>query len=119
VEKDNPIFSGSSTLTYDGIIYKEIPEFDDQLLITGAGASSADVAPVFLCGQSALAFVVGQMPRPTRKDETDYQFREGIGTEMQYGVGKLAKAPTDSAGAIGTLVDWGMVTLHVAASADT
>jgi hypothetical protein len=119
VEKDNPIFSGSDTLVYGGIIYKNIPEFDDQLLITGAGASSADVAPFFLCGQSALAFVVGQMPRPTRKDETDYQFREGVGTEMQYGVGKLAKAPVDQAGSIGTLIDWGIVTGHVAAPADT
>jgi hypothetical protein len=119
VEKDNPIFSGSSTLVYDGIIFKEIPEFDTQLLLTGVGASSADVAPCFLCGQSALAFVVGQMPRVTRKDETDYQFREGVGTEMQYGVGKIAKAPVDQAGAIGNLVDWGMCTIHVAASADT
>lgn len=117
--KDNPIFSGSSTLIYDGIIYKEMPEIDDLLLLTGVGATSADVSPSFLCGASAYAFVVGQMPRPTKKDETDYQFREGVGTEMQYGVGKIAKAPVDQAGAIGTLIDWGVVTLHCAAPADT
>jgi len=116
--KTNPIFTGSSTLVYDGVIFKEIPEFDTVLLLTGAGASSADVAPVFLCGTNALAYVIGQMPIPTRKDETDYGFRSGVGTEMQYGVGKVAKAPTEQAGTIGTLVDWGMVTIYVAAPSD-
>lgn len=116
--KLNPIFTGSSTLVYDGVLYKEIPEFDSRLLLAGAGASAADVAPIFLCGSSALAYVIGQMPRPTRADETDYQFNEGIGTEMQFGVGKVAKAPTDQAGTIGNLVDWGMVSGYVAAPAD-
>lgn len=118
VTKQNPIFSGASTLVYGGVIYKEVPEFDSLLLLTGAGASSADVAPFFLCGASALAYAIGQMPIPTKKDETDYGFRQGIGTEMQYGVGKVAKAPVDQAGTIGNLVDWGMVTGFVAAPAD-
>lgn len=116
--KSNPIFSGASTLTYDGIIYKEVPEFDSLLLLAGAGTSSADVSPVFLCGTTALAFAIGQMPIPTKKDETDYGFRQGIGTEMQFGVGKVAKAPVDQAGTIGNLVDFGMVTGYVATPAD-
>jgi hypothetical protein len=117
--KSNPIFTGASTLVYDGVIYKEVPEFDSLLLLTGAGASSIDVAPCFLCGANALGYAIGQMPVPTKKDETDYGFRQGVGTEMQYGVGKIAKAAVDQAGTVGTLVDWGMVTIYVAATPDT
>ena len=117
-ENKNPIFTGSSTLVYDGVIYKEVPEFDSLLLLSAAGASSADVAPIFLCGQNALAYVVGQMPKPTTRDETDYQFLTGIGIEMQFGAGKVAKAPVSSAGSNTDLVDFGMVTGHVAAPAD-
>ena len=76
------------------------------------------MSPVFLCGQSALAYVVGQLPQAKRRDETDYQFLDGIGIEMQYGVGKIAKDKTGNAGAIGTLKDWGMVTGFVASVPD-
>jgi hypothetical protein len=107
----NPIFSGS-TLVYDGIIYLKIPEITQRLLLTGVGASSIDVEPVFLLGQGALAYAMGQMPRPTQLEDGDYDFVTGLGIEAQYGVAKIAKAPL-SAGAsatLGTLVDWGMVT---------
>lgn len=122
VKGGNPIFTGSSTLVHDGIVYKEIPEFDARLLLAAAGADpdgagalpAVDVAPVLLCGTSALAYVIGQMPKPTRRDETDYGFLEGIGIEMQYGVGKVAKAPVGG----GSLKDWGMVTGFVAAKPD-
>jgi hypothetical protein len=90
--KNNPLFTGGG-LVYDGVIYLEIPEITQRLLLSGVGASSIDVEPVFLLGQSALGYVMGQMPRPTRRDETDYDFIKGIGIEAQYGVGKIAKAP--------------------------
>ena len=86
--------------------------------LAGAGNSAVDVSPVFLCGQSALAYVVGQLPQAKRRDETDYQFLDGIGIEMQYGVGKIAKDKTGNAGAVGTLKDWGMVTGFVASVPD-
>ena len=77
-----------------------------------------DVSPVFLCGQSALAYAIGQLPQTKRRDETDYQFLDGIGIEMQYGVGKVAKDRASNVGAIGTLKDWGMVTGFVASVPD-
>ena len=123
--KTNPIFTGGA-LVYDGIIYKEIPEITTRYVGTavspgpfyGAGASSVDVEPFVLCGASGYAYVIGQMPKATRADETDYQFVEGIGTELQYGYGKVAKAPVTSAGQIGDLKDWGVVTGFVAATPD-
>lgn len=128
--KTNPIFTGAHLLK-DGIIYREIPEIDQRFIIgingtvaaplgplAATGAASIDVAPVFMCGQSALAYVIGQLPRATKRDETDYQFLEGMGIEMQYGVGKVAKDAVGNAGAIGTLKDWGMVTGFVAAVPD-
>lgn len=109
--KVNPIFTGGA-LVYDGIIYLKIPEITTRLMLTGVGASSIDVEPVFLLGQGALAYAMGQMPRPTTLEDGDYDFVTGLGIEAQYGVAKIAKAPLAAgAGAtLGTLVDWGMVT---------
>lgn len=114
--KSNPIFTGGALLK-DGILYKEIPEITQRLLLKGAGSGPVDVEPVFLCGQAAMAYAMGQMPRPTRLEDGDYDFVTGLGIEAQYGVGKIAKAPL-AAGAsatVGSLVDWGMVTGFVAA----
>ncbi|SDR10560.1 Protein of unknown function [Rhizobiales bacterium GAS191] len=128
--KDNPIFTGAH-LQKDGIIYREIPEIDQRYIIgptgsvaaplgplAGIGSAGVDVAPFFLCGQSALGYVIGQLPQAKRRDETDYQFLDGIGIEMQYGVGKIAKDKPGNAGSVGTLKDWGMLTGFVAAPPD-
>lgn len=118
-EKNNPIFTGGS-LVFDGVLYKEIPEITQRLLLTGVGAASIDVEPFFLCGQAALAYATGQLAKPTTLEDGDYQFISGMGIEAQYGVGKIAKAPI-AAGAsatIGTLVDWGMVTGFVSGVAN-
>jgi hypothetical protein len=49
-------------------------------------------------------------------EDGDYEFVTGLGIEVQYGVGKIAKAPQTVVGATaGDLVDWGMVTGFVAA----
>lgn len=115
----NPIFTGGA-LVYDGIIYKEIPEITQRLLLKGVGASTIDVEPVFLLGQAAMAYVMGQMPRPTQLEDGDYDFITGMGIEAQYGVGKIAKAPLSAGAAatVGTLVDWGMVTGFVSGVAN-
>lgn len=115
----NPIFT-DGTLVYDGVVYKEIPEITQRLLLKSVGNGSIDVEPVFLLGQGAYAYVMGQMPRPTQLEDGDYDFITGMGIEAQYGVGKIAKAPL-SAGAsatVGTLVDWGVVTGFVAGIAN-
>jgi hypothetical protein len=116
---NNPIFTGGALL-YDGILYKNIPEITTRLLLKGAGAAGVDVEPVFLCGQAAMAYAMGQMPRPTSLEDGDYEFVYGIGIETQYGVGKIAKAPQAVQGATtGDLVDWGMVTGFMAAPPHT
>jgi hypothetical protein len=109
----NPIFTGGALL-YDGILYKNIPEITSRLILNGVGSASANVEPVFLCGQAALAYAMGQLPRPTTLEDGDYEFIYGIGIEAQYGVAKIAKAPLTTSGApasdLGNLVDWGIVT---------
>jgi hypothetical protein len=116
--KSNPIFTGGG-LTYDGVYYLEIPEITQRLLLAGVGASSIAVEPVFMLGQGALAYVMGQMPRPTQLEDGDYDFVTGMGIEAQYGVGKIAKAPISVSGAtVGDLVDWGMVTGFVSGVAN-
>jgi hypothetical protein len=116
--KNNPIFTGGG-LVYDGVIYLEIPEITQRLLLAGVGAGSIAVEPFFLCGQGALAYVLGQMPRPTTLEDGDYDFITGMGIEAQYGVGKIAKAPLSVANATaGDLVDWGMVTGFVSGVAN-
>jgi hypothetical protein len=118
-EKTNPIFTGGG-LVYDGVIYLEIPEITQRLLLKGVGGSNIDVEPVFLLGQAALAYVTGQMPRPTQLEDGDYDFVTGLGIEAQYGVGKIAKAPLAAGGSatVGDLVDWGMVTGFVSGVAN-
>lgn len=110
----NPLFQDGDLL-YRGIIIREIPEIDDQLTVTGGGAGTTDVAPMFLCGQNAIAFAWGQMPRPTERSEDDYGMLIGRGTEMVYGVGKVFKADPTTAT---KLVQWGVVTIYVSSVAD-
>src|SRR3569833_4524667 len=107
--KQNPLFTGGG-LVYDGVIYLEIPEITQRLLLKSIGNGSIDVEPFFLCGQGAMAYVVGQMPRPTTLEDGDYDFINGLGDEAQYGTGKIAKAPLCVSGAsVGVLVVWGLV----------
>jgi len=113
--KTNPIFHGGG-LIFDGVIYLEIPEITQRLLLSGVGAGSIAVEPVFLCGQGALAYAMGQMPRPTQLEDGDYDFITGMGIEAQYGVGKVAKASINDSS--NTLVDWGMVTGFVSGVAN-
>jgi hypothetical protein len=116
--KSNPIFTGGG-LVYDGVYYLNIPEITQRLLLSGVGASSIDVEPVFMLGQGALAYALGQMPRPTQLEDGDYDFITGMGIEAQYGVAKIAKAPLAVASAtVGDLVDWGMVTGFVSGVAN-
>lgn len=109
----NPLFQDGDLL-YDGVIIREIPEIDTYCTVTGAGASSIDVAPVFFCGQMAAAVAWAKMPTPTVRSEDDYGFIKGVGVKMCYGIAKIAKAAQGSS----TLVDWGMATGYFASVAD-
>ena len=80
-------------MVYDGVYYLEIPEITQRLLLKGVGTAGIDVEPCFLLGQGAMAYALGQMPRPTQLEDGDYDFITGMGIEAQYGVAKIAKAP--------------------------
>ena len=107
----NPIFQDGDQI-YDGVIIREVPEIDlfvDEVWTTleTAGANSAQVNPVFLCGQSAAAVAWGQMPKPTSLKEDDYQIAKGAGIQMIYGIGKMFKKhPMDGT----ALKQWGVAT---------
>jgi Protein of unknown function (DUF4043) len=112
----NPIFQDGDLL-YRGVIIREVPEISDFCTLPGAGAGGDDVQMMFLCGQNAAAVAWGQMPKPTERREDDYQFIIGRGVESVYGVGKVfTKKDPDSATA--QLVQFGVVTIFVAAPAD-
>jgi hypothetical protein len=111
----NPLFQDGDLL-YNGVIGREIPELDIRLPVfyQNAGASSIQIAPVFMCGQSAMAWCWGRMPTPTFLKEDDYQFYRGVGVMMAYGLGKIAKKNP-----AGNFKDWGVFTGYFASQADT
>lgn len=115
---DNPLFQDGDLLK-DGIIYREIPEIDDIATAVGmdtAGDSgTTPIRPCFLCGAQALAVAWGQEPTPRTDYLKDYGFRPGVAIEELLGVRKLFYAD----GAAGVTKQHGMVTLFVAAAADS
>lgn len=111
----NPLFQDGDLL-YNGMIIREIPEMDVRLptTYTTAGSGAIQVAPVFLCGQGAMAWCWGRMPRPTFLKEDDYQFYRGVGVEMAYGLKKIAKQNPQ-----GAYKEWGIFTAFFACVSDT
>lgn len=112
-EDRNPIFTGGDLL-YNGVIIRKVPEIDTLAVKSGAGAASADVVPMFFCGQSAVAFVWGQMPKPTERKEDDYGMLIGRGIEMVYGIVKVFRKIT----ATGYMKQHGVVTAYMASVND-
>src|SRR3984957_5776065 len=111
----NPLFQHGDLL-YSGIIVREIPEMDVRLPITyqTAGAASIQLAPVWMCGQSAMAWCWGRMPVPTFLKEDDYQFYRGVGVMMAYGLKVIAKLNP-----AGNYKSWGVFTGFFASVNDT
>lgn len=111
----NPIFQDGDMM-YNGVIIREVPEIDTRrptFYATAGDSGTTPVSPVWLCGQGAMAFAWGQMARPTQLDNTDYQFNNGVGIEMAYGISKMFKKTTDS-----KVKEWGIATGFFAAAAD-
>lgn len=114
----NPLFQDGDLL-YRGIIIREVPEIDEFCTLPDAGAGgTVDVAPIFLCGQNAIALGWGQMPKPTERREDDYGMLIGRGVESVYGVGKVFTKRDPSASS-SDLIQWGIVTIFVASEPDT
>lgn len=106
--KENPLYSGPNSIEWDGVIVREIPEMPI-LADVGAGAA-VDVAPCFLCGAQALGVAWAQRTKTTTKKEDDYGFSQGVGFQEIRGIDKLQWGQGGS-----DAVDWGVLTLYVAA----
>lgn len=98
----NPMFQGGD-LIWRGVIIHEEPDLP---ILTGVGAASADVAPGYLCGASAVTVAWGQDPISTRRSDDDYQFIKGVGTEELRSIDKTFFA---SASAVGPGEQFGMI----------
>jgi N4-gp56 family major capsid protein len=111
----NPLFQDGDLL-YNGIIIREIPEMDVRLPVTyqTMGSGAIQIAPVFMCGQSAMAWAWGRMPVPTFLKEDDYQFFRGVGVMMAYGLKKIAKLNP-----AGNYKEWGTFTGFFASANDS
>lgn len=123
----NPIWTDGD-LVYDGVIIREIPEIDTLVtatdgtlstinLLTG-GASSARVAPCFLCGAQALGFGLGQRPRIVIDRDFDYGFQPGVAVELKHDIDKLF-FDANATGTSSQHIQSGMVTVYVAAAVDS
>lgn len=77
---DNPIFTGMLGV-WDGVILKETPKCK---IITGVGASSADVAINYLCGAQALLYCQSSYPEHggakvvLTEKRFDYDVKQGM-----------------------------------------
>jgi N4-gp56 family major capsid protein len=109
--KSNPIFRDGD-LIWDGIVIREIAEIP---VISGVGASSIDVGPVFMCGSGAVGIAIADRAKPIMEDK-DYSFRKGVGIQQSFGVKKLFFQDPDNPG---SEVQHGVVTIYCAAVADT
>lgn len=115
--KNNPLFSGTTSLLWDGVVIRELPELP---VYPEAGADpdgtgalpKIDVEPIYLCGSQALAVAWGMRTKTTTRKEDDYGFKYGVGFMELRGVDKILWG----AGTSGK--DWGMATGYVASIAD-
>lgn len=106
--QNEKLFQGGD-LEWDGMIFKEI---DDMPVLSGVGASSIDVSPVFLCGAQALAYGVKKRWN-TVKETFDYGDKIGVAVQEIGNFGKM----TFSDGS--ATKDHGVVTGYMSCVADS
>lgn len=109
--KGNPIFAGADYV-YDGIA---IILIEDIASITGVGASSIDVAPVYLCGAQALGYAIAKRSF-TKEDTFDYGDKKGVAVGQWYNIEKMTFGT--GSGDTDDLKDHGIVTGFFSAVAD-
>lgn len=107
--RDNPLFTGTTSLYWDGVVVREIPEIPD---VGAVGENGANVAPIFLCGAQALGIAWAQTTKTTVRKEDDYGFQHGVGFMELRGINKLLWDQD------GTPIDWSVVTGYVGAEAE-
>lgn len=110
--KLNPIFAGADYI-YDNVA---IIEVEDIGVLSGVGAGSINVAPVYLCGAQAVGMAWAKRPQSVSED-FDYGDKHGCAIRQIYAIEKLifgsGSADTDD------LKDHGVVTGFFAAVADS
>lgn len=108
--KDNPLFTGTTSLFWDGVVIREIPELP---IYTGVGNAGSNVEPIYLCGTQALGVAWAKRTRTTVRKEDDYGFQHGVGFIEHRGIEKIRYGAGGSSSK-----DWGMVTGYVSSVAD-
>ena len=108
--KSNPIFVDGAEV-HNGVTYIEIPEIPSLGLV---GASSEQVGVNFFCGVQAIGIAFAKRATPIMNN-TDYNFRKGVGIMENRGVKKLL---FEDPGNVGTDVQHGIVTVYTAAVDD-
>ncbi|HET6724791.1 MAG TPA: DUF4043 family protein [Gammaproteobacteria bacterium] len=105
----NPLFSRGTSILWDDVVIREIPEIDT---FNNTATTPVECAPVYLCGAQALGVAWAQMTKSTLRKEDDYGFQYGVGFYELRGIEKILWGQT------GTPKDWGIATGFVAAAAD-
>lgn len=109
--KDNPLFT-SGDLIWEDVIIKEIEDID---VLTGVGAGSIDVAPVYLCGAQSVGLAWAKRTKSVT-EEFDYGDKYGVAIEEIRGIKKILFG--SGSGDTDDLKDNGVVTGFFAAVAD-
>lgn len=107
---NNPLFTGTTSLYWDGVVIREIPELG---VINNTATTPIPVAPIYLCGAQAMGVAWAQTTKTTTRKEDDYGFQYGVGFQELRGIEKILWGQ-GTAGA----KDWGMVTGWISAPAD-
>ncbi|CAE6836834.1 DUF4043 family protein [Xanthomonas arboricola] len=107
---NNPLFTGTTSLYWDGVVIREIPELG---VINNTATTPIPVAPIYLCGAQALGVAWAQTTKTTTRKEDDYGFQYGVGFQELRGIEKILWGQ----GTTGAK-DWGMVTGWISAPAD-
>lgn len=110
--QNEKLFKGGD-IEWDGIIFKEV---EDIPVLSGVGAGSIDVAPVFLCGAQALGYGIAN--RWKSAEETfDYGRKKGVAIMEMGGIEKMLFG--SGSGDTDDLKDHGVVTGFFASVADS
>lgn len=102
--RENPLFTGTTSLYWDGVVIREIPEISG---FNNTAAAPVALEPTFLCGAQALGVAWAQRTKTTIRKEDDYEFQRGVGFMEIRGVDKITYGATGK--------QWSMVSGFVAA----
>jgi N4-gp56 family major capsid protein len=105
----NPLFTGTTSLYWDGVVIREIPEIGN---FNNTATTPIPVTPVYLCGAQALAVAWAMTTKTTLRKEDDYGFQYGVGFMELRGVEKVLWGQGTTAAK-----DWSLVTGYVSAPA--